>query len=251
MSTSDRLDRKEIKQPDQFQEGVESGALWFQEHLRLIVAIAVGLVVALLAGWGFLSWQKSREAAGAEALSQALRIVDAPVVDAASAKPDDPKEPSFADEAAHTSAAKAALEGVRAEHGGTDAATVALVHLGRIAAEAGDLEQARARWQEFLDDADGHMLVAAVRLSLLRLDRDQGREQEVVSYLEKATTATTAGELPTDLALYELGTTYEALDRAEEARVAYQKLVDEHPDSAWTQAARQRLNLIGGPAPAV
>lgn len=249
MSTPERLDRKELKQPDQFQESVDQGATWIHDHLRTILLVAGGIVLAVALWAAYRAWDRGRELEAGGALAEALELVEAPIVeDAATAKPDDADDPTFADEAARTAALKARLEAVQERFGSADAAVVASVYLGRLAADGGDLATARTHWEKFLAKADGHLLVPSVRLSLLRLDREQGQAESALSYLEKATSPTAKSELPADLALHELAATYEALDRSEDARAAYQRLVDEHPDSPWVQPARQRLNVIGAPA---
>lgn len=246
MSKPERIDVNELKQPDQFHEGVEHGVVWIQEHARKVLWAIGGVVAAVVLYAGWSAWDSRREQVGAAALGKALEVLEAPIVDAAVAKPTDADDPSFGDEASRAASAKTKLEAVRSSYGGTEAGTLALVHLGRIAADAGELDAARGHWEAFAKKADGHIALAAVRLSLLRLDREQGKADQALAYLEKATAAgSETSELPADIAIYELAATYEALDRADEARTAYQRLVDEHPDSAWTQMARQRLNVLG------
>ncbi len=251
MTNPERLDRKELKQPDQFQEAVDTGAEWIHEHLKTILGIAAGIVAAAVLWVGYGAWDRGREAKAATAMAGALDTLDAAIVDVgAEAKPDDPKDPSFADEAARAAAAKAKLEQVIAEFGGTDAGRVADVYLGRLAADAGDLATARTHWERFVAKADGDLLVPSVRVALLRLDRAEGKAEAALAYLEKAAAPGGKSELPADVVLFELATTYESLDRGEDARASYQRVVDEFPESAWVQSARQRLNVLNPPAAA-
>jgi TolA-binding protein len=52
--------------------------------------------------------------------------------------------------------------------------------------------------------------------------------------------------LPPDLLWYQLALTLEDLDRLAEAKEAFQRIVDEYPQSAYAAAARERTG--GSPA---
>jgi len=52
-----------------------------------------------------------------------------------------------------------------------------------------------------------------------------------------------------DEVFYRLATTYQAEEEPDEAARYYQKLVQEFPDSEFTQKAREQLNIIGAPIP--
>src|SRR5581483_9627072 len=117
---------------------------------------------------------------------------------------------------------------------------VAKVYLGRIALVQGDAATARKDWQDFVDHHPDHMLAAGVRLSLLDLDRTSGKAQQVVEKL-RADLDKDDKPLPEDVLLYELGSTLEQLGRSDEARTAYQRVVDEYADSPWASKARAKV----------
>ena len=52
-----------------------------------------------------------------------------------------------------------------------------------------------------------------------------------------------------DEVFYRLATTYQAEEEPDEAARYYQKLVQEFPESEYTQKAREQLNIIGAPIP--
>jgi tetratricopeptide (TPR) repeat protein len=52
-----------------------------------------------------------------------------------------------------------------------------------------------------------------------------------------------------DEVFYRLATTYQAEEEPDEAARYYQKLVQEFPESEFTQKAREQLNIIGAPIP--
>lgn len=239
---SDRLSRKEIKR-DQFAERVEQFTEYVYGNLNTILWIAGGVAAAVLIAVGVSFWLDLREAAAQDALRTARQVFQAPVNDA-QAQPDDPDTPTFADEASRQARAKELFEEVREDYGGSDAGRVATLYLARIAAEEDNLERARELWREVADDGD-HADSTEARLNLIHLDRAQGNTEAVVGDLEAMLDADDAA-LPADMVLFELAKTYENVGREDEALDAYQRIVEEFPESAYTREAQQRAALLGG-----
>ncbi len=242
---SERLSKKQIKR-DELAEAVKKTQEYASSHQPLMKAVGIGVAVVVLAaiGWSMLGGGADSEAA-AKALGDAILAYDAEV-DAANPKPDDPKAPVFASEAARRSKAKELFEKLRREHGGSDAAKVAPVFLGRIAADEGDAATARKLWQEFLDDAPAdHILTAQTRVNLLRLDLAQGNKEEVLKRLE-GMLSETRKPLPEDVLLFEIGNVREALGKKDEALSAYQRIVDEFPGSGYQREAQLKANALSG-----
>jgi tetratricopeptide (TPR) repeat protein len=247
---SQRLTRKEIKhevQKDSFINIVDRTVDFAESHTAVIVLIVAAVVVAGLATWGVLAYFQHRSTASNVALADAIKVAKAPVGEKGP-KPDDPIAPSFADAATRDAKAKQLFELVRADHSGTDAADIAGVYLGQYAADAGDLAQARELWQTFLDRHQNHALAAEVRLNLLRLDRQQGKAQEVATELEKMLDERDK-PLPEDTILYELAVTREQLGKHDEALSAYQRIVDDFPRSPYLAEARQKVGTGAAASP--
>jgi len=121
----------------------------------------------------------------------------------------------------------------------TQAAAIAGVYLGRMAAAEGKLDEARRLWSDY---ADGHKdsLAAMVRLDLIELDRRQGKGEELVGRL-RPMLDDSEPPLPKDTLLYQLGLTYEQFQRRPEAVSVYRRILDEFPQSAYRQEAQQKL----------
>lgn len=248
--SQERLSRKEIKhdvREDAFQQSVAGGVQYVAGHRGMLLGVIAGILalVALVVAWRV--WSASQERAAAELLGEAERVLAAPIV-TSDAKPDDPRTPSFADEASRTARAQEILQRLREDHGGKAAGAVAAIYLGRLRFDAGDVAGARALWEEFLDDHDEHILAAGVRTSLLDLDRQEGKAQEVADRL-RAQLAGDDKPLPEDVLLYELGRTLEQLDQDDEALATYRRLGEEYPDSPYAADAQQKVRELG-PAPA-
>lgn len=241
---SDRLTRKEIKQQDTFQVTVGRVLDWIHVHRRHIVvgAAAVVLAVAALAGWAF--WLQATEDDAQALLNEAMEAYAAPVRGEGEEAPAGDEELSFPSAEARRTRAAELFERVLDEYGANDAADVARVFLGEIAAVQGDTERARELWERFLDEHSEHMLGAEVRLNLYALDRAAGRGEQVAAELQ-AMLDEEDRPLPEDVVLYELAVTLESLGREEEAAEHYQDLVDRFNQSPYAMAARQRTGAPG------
>lgn len=240
---SDRLTRKDIKR-DEFAEAVEHAVDYAGQHVRTILWAAGGVLVAVLLGVAGWLWLQTRESRASEALTRAMQVYAAPV-GVADPKPDDPAEPSFATEAARNAKAKELFRELGDHYGGSDAGKIADLYLGRMALAEGDGEAARSHWQKFIDESGDHLLAAEAQLNLIRLDRQEGRDEEVLQNLREMLDAPEP-LLPKDVVLFELAVTYEDLGRESDALSAFERLAQEYPTSQYAGEAQQRAALLGG-----
>lgn len=237
-----RLTRREMKR-DEVAEALGRTVEYSKDHLRTLLLGAGAVVLIAVIAVAVWLWRVGAVARTNEKLVEALEVYDAPVVTEAAAP--DAEEPTFATDEARREAARERFEEVRRGSGG--AADVALVYLGQLAADAGDTATAREHWQAFLDRREHHVLSGSVRVSLLGLDRAEGQAEQVASELEAMIDVTPEQRpLPGDVVLYELGKTYEALGRAEDAQSVYQRLIEEYPRSAFAGEARNKLGPAAG-----
>ena len=231
------LTRQEMKR-DEVQEQLLVGVGWLQEHWQKLVAGIVALFVLVIAIGVFLMIRDSGAEKAQAALGSALDIHTAPILEDG-ATPDDERNRSFASEEERATRSQAAFEALLAEHGGSDAAPVAHLILGEIAASGGDLEGARTHWQDAARGGSGTALEATARLNLISLDR-QERPQELVAELQDMVDRADT-TLPADALLFELAQTQEAVGELEAAQENYQRLIDEFGTSPYTVQARERV----------
>ena len=239
---SDRLSRKEIKR-DEFAEAVQRGTEAVQQNWTLIATVAGALLLLVLGVFGYRAYSASQQAKAGEALNGALKVYSAPI-DTAAAQPDDATAPTFASREARAERATTMFAEVADNHGGTSAGAVAHAYLGRLAAQAGSLDEARKHWNEYLDSEPDGLMATNLRLDLMRLDLDEGKGEEVATRLEEML-ASAEKELPEDVILFQLASARETLGLEGEALTAYQRLVDEHPSSPYSVAARQKVSTLG------
>lgn len=241
---NERLSRKDIKkevQHDQFAENVQRSIEYVYGNLKTIL-VAAGVVAALVVVIVLVSlWRSARYQEGVRELGYAQRVYDAPA-GVAEPTPEDPREPSFADEETRRGRAKELFEQVAERHGG-QLEQVANLYLAQIALAEGDAERATALWQELADGEDA--VAQQARLNLLAARRESGEAEAVAQELESMLDASDP-QLPLDVVLFELAQTHEQLDQPDEATSAYQRILDEFPDSAYRSVAEERAGTGGG-----
>jgi tetratricopeptide (TPR) repeat protein len=123
------------------------------------------------------------------------------------------------------------------------AGEVASVYLAQIAMAENQPDRARELWNDFLEEHEEHLLAGQTRLNLLRLDRSQGKGEEVAQTLT-AMLDETEPPLPMDVILNELAATQEQLGKKQEAIQSYQRIIDEFPQSPYAQEARQKISAL-------
>ena len=175
-----RLTRREMKR-DEVREGLVHLVDYVRVHGRQMV-IGVGVVaVAALAIGGWLAYRNHRLELANRELARAISLYEAPV-DAVAPQPEDPINPSFADESSRIAAARESFEAVWSAYGGTRVGSVAAAYLGDLASRAGDLERARELWSSAAA-ADKSVLTAEVLLNRIAADRADGLGEQVLDEL--------------------------------------------------------------------
>jgi tetratricopeptide (TPR) repeat protein len=240
---TDHLRREDLKR-NELGEVLGKGIHYAEDHARTLaisLATAVGLA---LVGAGIWAWTSSRNGHANEALAAALRVAESDVV-ATGAKPDDPDRPSFASESARRDRAEQLFRDLLDRYGSTGPGRSARMYLAEIAAQKNDLATARKLWEEYLGDDARSPLGVAAQVNLFALDRQEGKGAELAERLKKMLEQTEK-PLPDDLVLYQLALTYDQLGRPADAKAAYRRIVDEHPQSPYLSVAQQKAGPAEG-----
>lgn len=236
-----RLSRQEMKR-DEVREVLSSTLMFVSENVKLVGMAIGGLLLLIVAGLLIAAMLRARQAEASDLLARALEIRDAPL---ASELPQEASSTApYADEAARQAALSDALRRVIEEHSGSDAARVARAQLAKIAFERGDLEEARAQWEEIVRSGDEDALTAEAELNLVHVDRAAGELERAEEHLR---TMIDSGEsaLPKDVLLRELARLLRAAGELEGSRAAYRELLELHPDSPYAGEARRQTAAIG------
>ncbi len=179
---AEKLDRKQLKRPDEFQVIAGQAMNWVAGHKGVSLG-ATGAILALaLLVWGVSAWRSSREAKAGAELAEALELQSRPIAGEGQAQPG---QDAFASPQERDKALITALEKVRADHGGTTAAQTALAELGFHKLKSGDPAGAQKDLQDFLDRAGDHPLRPFAQESLGYAFEAQNKLDEARGAFEK------------------------------------------------------------------
>ena len=103
---AEKIDRKQLKRPDEFQVVAGRAMSWMVANRGLVLGVAGAVIAAVLIAWGVTAWRSSREAKAGGELAEALELQSRPISgDAAS----DPGQQTFASKEEREKAVLAAL----------------------------------------------------------------------------------------------------------------------------------------------
>ncbi len=150
MSKPDVITRKDMKEPDKFQQAATQAASWIasrRRHVVLAGAVVVGVMVAVAVLAAVQSRRAERAGAAAADLLQAMggEISAVPI-------PGLPG-PFYANEEARQRAIVAAADEVLADHGATGAADLAALAKGDAHLRLREWDAAKAAYERFLASA--------------------------------------------------------------------------------------------------
>src|SRR5690242_13793834 len=76
---AEKIDRKQLKKPDEFQLVAGRAMGWMVDHRKLVLTAGGGILAVLLLAWGLATWRTSREAKAGAALAEALELQSRPI----------------------------------------------------------------------------------------------------------------------------------------------------------------------------
>ncbi len=220
-----RITRKQLKQ-DEFVSAGETIIRWFMENWRPFVFGLLAVCLLIVAWWTVGRWSSSRAEQASYELHQAVMAFDEAMAggDAATAQDQ--------------------LQTYIDDHGRSDQADMARVYLARMMMDQSDLEGARALLVEVSGRHESDLVGSVATLDLVRLQEASGEATAVAEELEGIVVGQDS-RLPRDVALWELGELFVRQDEPDRARVYFQQLVDEFPESPYRGRASQRLTELG------
>src|SRR5512133_524354 len=242
MSKSDVLTRKDMKEPDKFQQAATQAAGWVAARRRRVVAlgaIAVGLALILV----IISALRTRRDERAGAAAADLLSVRSGEVSAVPL-PGLPG-PFYPTDEARQRAIVAAADRVVADHGGTPAAALASLAAGDAHLRLKEWDAAKAAYERYLADAPKG---DSLRFGALE---GVGLAEEGKGNLDAAAAAydRLARDAPAfaDRADLERARVLAAAGKTADAKSLLAAFSEKHKDSQLTPEASERLARLGGP----
>jgi len=239
----DNATKRTLKQPDQFVALTGEGVQWAGTHRQTVIAWGVGIVVAILALTGGISFYQHRSAEAATDFGAAMQVYQTPLVTAAQQIP--PGMKTFPDAKTRAAAANSQFLTVANKYNFTSTGKLALYFAGLTYAEEGQngpaedtLKKVAASWDSGLS--------ALAKMALAELYQQTNRDPQAIDLYNQLTKAN-ATTVPAGIAQLQLAELYESENKPDLARKIYAELKDKGKDAkgkptAAAQIAEEKLN---------
>ncbi len=206
------------------------------------IVIAIAVIGAVVLGYSW--WRQSRNAKASASLAQGLAVFEAPVVVPTAPAPGSPmpvqQAGTYQTEKAKYEAALPKLMETAEQYGGTDAGITARYYAAAALASLGRYPEAEQRFKEVADKAGSKIYGRTAQLGQADAQVAQGKYDSAIAiYKELATSA--KDQIPADGVLMALGRASVRAGRTEEATRAFQRVLDEFPESVYSGDARKEL----------
>jgi tetratricopeptide (TPR) repeat protein len=216
-----------------------------------ITAVLIVAVVALAAVGGYTWWRQSRNAQANTALAAALAVYEAPVVPPAEPKPGSapplPQPGTFQTQQAKLEAALPKFQEAADRFPNANAGIAARYHAASILASLGRHGEAEQRFAEVAQkDGDG-IYGRTAKLGQAEAQIAQSKYDPAIAIYTELS-RDTASAMPIDGVLMQLGRAYARAGRKEEAIRAFNRIVDEFPQSLYAADARREMEEVRKPS---
>ena len=237
------IERHKLKEND-FARTVAHARATVGSRQRDIAIIVIAAVVALAAAGGYAWWRSSRNARANAALASALAVYEAPVVPPAPPTPGSapplPQPGTFQTQQAKLEAALPKFLEAADTYPRTEAGITARYHAASLLATLGRHAEAETRFKEVADRSSGSIYGRTAKLGLAETQVAQGKfDPAIAIYTELS--RDTASQIPVDSVLMHLGRACARAGRKEEAIRAFNRIVEEFPQSLYLADARREL----------
>jgi len=241
MSKSAEMTRKDMKEPDKFQEVAGEAASWLTGHRRQTLLLFGGIGVAALVALAVLGWRESRAARSGEMLAAVYAVADGQV--SAVPLPGLPG-PFYPTEAARQRAIADAASRLLAEYPGTPAAALGALAKGDASLRLGELDAAAAAYRTYLDGAPrGDALRFGALEGLALVDEAKGNLDGALAGFTRLATEVPAQADRADL---EKARLLVKAGKAAEAKALLAGFAEAHKASPLASEAADRLTKLGG-----
>ena len=202
------------------------------------------VVIAIAAIAGYTWWRQSRNAKADTLLAAALAVNEAPVVAPAEPTPGSAipvEQPgTFRTERAKLEAALPKFQDAADKYPSTDAGITARFHAASILAQLGRHAEAEQRYQEVAAKAGRTIYARTARLGMADAQLAQGKHDSAIAIYRELSTESNS-QLPIDGVLMQLGRASLMAGKREEAARAFNRIVEEFPESVYLADARREL----------
>jgi len=205
-------------------------------------AIAVVVVVVAVLAFGYFGWRQHVQTKAHGLLAEAMAVQDARV-----GPPPAPGTPSaglyFPTERERSQAALTKFKIAADAYPSTDAGIYARYQEGATSLALGTTPGAIAAYQQVIKESGDGFYGQMGRLGLAEAQARAGQYDTAINTF-KELAQRKDGPLPVDGILMQLGRTYLEAGKRSDAQQTFNRLVEEFPDSPYTQDARRELDNL-------
>jgi tetratricopeptide (TPR) repeat protein len=200
------------------------------------------VVVILAAAIGYSAWRGRVQGRAGALLAEAMAVQDRRV--GAPEAPGSPSAgPSFATEQEKNQAALTKLKALADQYPSTEAGLFARFREGGVQMALGNAKEAITAYQQVTDGAADNIYGQMARLGLAEAQVRLGEfDKAIETYKELAQRKD--GTLPVDGILIQLGRTYLEAGKPADAQQAFNRVVEEFPESSFVSDARRELDAL-------
>jgi TolA-binding protein len=236
-------ERHKLKE-NEFARTVANLKRGFEDRGRDLGLVAIAIVIALVAVGGYTWWRQARNDKANTLLAEALAVYEAPVVPAVEPTAGSPvpvEQPgTYKTEQAKLEASLPKFIETAERYPSTTAGITARYHAAGVLAQLGRYTEAEQRYQAIVDDGGRTIYARTARLGLADAQLAQGKFDPAIAIYRELSTASNP-ELPVDGVLMQLGRAYLRAGKKEDAARAFNRVVEEFPDSLYVADARREL----------
>jgi TolA-binding protein len=208
--------------------------------------IAIGLIailVVLIVGGGFFLWKSRVNGRAQTLLADALVLDDARVGPPAVPGTPEPSGLSFPTARAKYQASLTKFKIVADEYPSSDAGIFARYRQAATFMSLGEPKSAAEAYQQVIDQAGEGLYGQMARLGLAEAQSQTGAfDQAIATFTDLAQRKD--GQLPIDGVLAQLARAYLDAGKTGDAQKTYNRIVDEFPQSPFTEDARRALEQM-------
>ena len=215
-----------------------------RENSSRILPFAGIVALILIVGGGFYYIQKRGADQASAALGAAMSVAQSPVVPAPTVPGASQQAGTFPTDKARLEASLKAFQDVAAKYPSDDSGLAAKYQMGATLLALGRPADAEAAFADVAQRAGASSIYGPVaQLGHAHALAAGGKYDDAIKKLTDLS-AQRDGALPVDGVLMELARTFVKAGKTQDARAAFKRVVDEFPNSPYTQEARQQLAAL-------
>jgi TolA-binding protein len=240
-------ERHKLKQ-NEFERTVAQARDAVAARQREVTMAVVAVVAVLLVAGAYFGYRNSRNSKATTLLATALATAEAPVVPppppAPGSAPPIQAPGTYKDEHDRSLAALPLLQHAADAYPNTQAGITARFRLAATLADLGRHAEAEQRYQEVVQKTSTRDIYHyTARLGVGEAQLAQGKAADAAATFQSLATDSNS-QLPVDAVLMQLGHAAEAAGKKDDATRAFNRVVEEFPQSLYASDAREKLAAL-------